>query len=483
VATIVDVAARAGVGVGTVSRVLNNSPLVSEKTRERVMAVIDELDYRPSQLARNLSLGRTLTIGVITPLLTQAAGHRADPRHRRDVAQHAVRPGALHHRDAVAARRAVPQPGAQPGRRPDQHLDRPNDQEVERFRRAGVPVVLVNGRHESLPCVINDDEAGGAMATRHLISLGHTRIGFIGEPADPYGVDWSRSRQTGYCQALAEAGLPVRDEYQIQGPSARRVTARMTNQLLSLPEPPTAVFVATDAQALAVMEAAEEAGVNVPDDLSVIGFDDIDVARYVGLSTILQPLFESGRRGAMLLLESLQVDTLEASRTSSRCSSSSARRHARPRSRPASRPSPQISTATESGGSRSRPASSAVPSSAEASTTSAASTSTSTTPSPRLHATVAPACRTTSQRASSSQWTSGHDPSLTRSRRSSISRRCHSSRRRATARRAPTSRACCARRSPGPAGRAHPPVASRKPRTPAGDPPGPTRRALRPRGR
>jgi DNA-binding LacI/PurR family transcriptional regulator len=313
VATIVDVAARAGVGVGTVSRVLNNSPLVSDKTRERVMAVIDELDYRPSQLARNLSLGRTLTIGVITPLLTQAA---VTERIRGIVATLRNTPY-----DLVLFTIETPSQRAEQFRnlarnRVDGLISIsivPNDQEVDRFRRAGVPVVLVNGRHESLPCVINDDEAGGAMAARHLISLGHTRIGFIGEPADPYGVDWSRSRQTGYCRALAEAGIPVRDEYQLQGASARRVTARMTNQLLALPEPPTAIFVATDAQALGVMEAAEEAGVVVPDDLSVIGFDDIDVARYVGLSTILQPLFESGRRGAMLLLESLQVDTLEPS--------------------------------------------------------------------------------------------------------------------------------------------------------------------------
>lgn len=312
--TIVDVAARAGVGVGTVSRVLNESPLVSVKTRERVLAVIEELDYKPSHLARNLSLGRTLTVGVIVPFLTQAA---AMDRIRGIVATLRTTPY-----DLVLFTVETPTQRAEQFRnlarnRVDGLLSvsiSPGDQEVERFRRAGIPVVLVNARHDDLPRVVTDDTAGGQLATRYLIKLGHQRIAFIGEPAlDPYGVGWSGCRQIGYRNALEAAGIAVRPEYQQLGQAGRAIAHRLTRELLRQSEPPTAIFVASDAQALAVMEAAQDMGLDVPGQLSVIGFDDIDIAKYVGLTTVHQPLFESGCRGAELLLEALEVETLEPS--------------------------------------------------------------------------------------------------------------------------------------------------------------------------
>jgi LacI family transcriptional regulator len=314
VATIVDVAARAGVGVGTVSRVLNNSPLVSDKTRERVMAVIDELDYRPSQMARNLSLGRTLTVGVIVPFLTQSS---VVERIRGIVATLRTTPYDLVLFTVETPAQREEQFRNLARNRVDGLISvslAPGDLEVERFRRAGVPVVLINARHPALPRVLSDDVAGGELATRHLIELGHERIAFIGEPpSDPYGVGWSAARQLGYQRAMTAAGLPMRADYQGLGPAGRRVAHRIAQELLRLDEPPTAVFVASDSQALAVMEAAEQAGVEVPAQLSVVGFDDIDVSKYVGLTTVRQPLFDSGRRGALLLLEALQVDALEPS--------------------------------------------------------------------------------------------------------------------------------------------------------------------------
>ncbi len=310
--TIVDVAAKAGVGVGTVSRVLNDSPLVSDKTRERVKSIIDELDYRPSQMARNLSLGRTLTIGVIVPFLTQSS---VIDRIRGIVATLRTTPYDLVLFTVETPAQRTEQFRNLARNRVDGLLSvslSPGDHEVERFQRAGIPVVLINGRHDAVPRVVTDDVAGGLLATRHLIELGHERIAFIGEPAlDPYGVGWSEFRHQGYRQALTEAGLEVRPQYELLGQAGRPVASRLTLQLMHGAEPPTAVFVASDAQALGVIEAAQEAGLDVPGQLSVIGFDDIKVARYVGLTTVRQPLFESGCRGATLLLEALQVDELE----------------------------------------------------------------------------------------------------------------------------------------------------------------------------
>jgi DNA-binding LacI/PurR family transcriptional regulator len=151
-----------------------------------------------------------------------------------------------------------------------------------------------------------DDVEGGDLATRYLLELGHRRIAFMGDkPSDQFRFDSSRDRTIGYERALARAGLAVRPEYVPEGTQSRHVARSIAEELLQLPEPPTAVFAASDTQALGVLEAARALGVGVPDELSVIGFDDIEIASYVGLTTIRQPLFESGRRGAELLLRAL----------------------------------------------------------------------------------------------------------------------------------------------------------------------------------
>lgn len=305
--TIADVARMAGVGVGTVSRVLNDSPRVSEPTRSAVLATIDALDYRPSRHGRRLSLGRTLTLGVVVPFFTSPS---AVERMRAFV-------------DGIAGSRYdlalfnVTTPGER-----DRHLDDltrgdradgilivtlpPTDAEVDGFAAAGVPVVLVDAAHPALPHVIVDDVDGGYIATRYLLDLGHRRIGFVGGPVpNPFGFTSSPRRQTGYRNALDEAGLDLPLDYVREGPFGRHVAHWLTNELLRLPEPPTAIFAASDTQALGVLEAADRAGLAVPGGLSVIGFDDIEVASYVGLTTVRQPLAESGKRGAELLLAAL----------------------------------------------------------------------------------------------------------------------------------------------------------------------------------
>ena len=151
-----------------------------------------------------------------------------------------------------------------------------------------------------------DDVAGGELATRYLIELGHRRIAFIGDkPADPFRCQSSRDRTIGYERALAAAGIPVRPDYIREGTQSRHLARNIADELLRLPERPTAVFAASDVQALGVLEAARGLGIDVPEQLSVIGFDDIEIASYVGLTTVRQPLFESGRRGAELLLQAL----------------------------------------------------------------------------------------------------------------------------------------------------------------------------------
>jgi DNA-binding LacI/PurR family transcriptional regulator len=311
VATIRDVARRAGVGVGTVSRVLNGSPSVSGDTRRRVQCAIDELHFVPNLSARRLSTGRTGEIAVIAPFFTRPAFierlrgvqerllesaydlnlYNVETPRRRDQCL----------REAPRARRAdgviilsLP----------------PRDDDLPYLAQAETPIVLVDANHPSLSAlnrIIVDDVCGGRAAAQHLIDLGHRRIAFLSDWLDsPFNFTSSRDRYLGYCRALKEAGADVRPEYFTQGEHSLSEARRSTLALLGLPLPPTAIFAASDDQALGVLEAARDAGLRVPADLSVIGYDDIEIAAYVGLTTIRQQLYESGRRGVELLLEMLQ---------------------------------------------------------------------------------------------------------------------------------------------------------------------------------
>jgi DNA-binding LacI/PurR family transcriptional regulator len=156
---------------------------------------------------------------------------------------------------------------------------------------------------EGLPHVIGDDVAGGEAATRHLVKLGHRRIAFVGDEFDnPFAFTSSRHRYEGYERALRAAGIAPLPDLVSLGAHSRYEARELAAGLLRRPDRPSAVFAASDTQALGVISAAHEAGLRVPDDVSVVGYDDIEVAEYLELTTVRQHLFESGRLGAELLL-------------------------------------------------------------------------------------------------------------------------------------------------------------------------------------
>jgi len=301
--TIARVAALAGVGVGTVSRVLNDSGAVSTSTRRRVEEAIDALGYEPSAAARALSTGRTMSIGVVAPFLTQPSV----VERLRGVAR----------RVADADYRLL----LFDVERPDRLYDSVGHFAVngrvdgllvvslalpEGFRAGSVPIVLVDRENPDLPSVHIDDEAGGRLATEHLLELGHTRIAFVGDiEENPYGFDSSARRRRGYAAALHDAGVAIDPALVRTGPHGRDAARALARDLLEAAVPPSAIFAASDDQALGVLEAAESASVSVPDRLSVVGFDDLEVARYAHLTTVAQPLEASGARGVDLLLDAL----------------------------------------------------------------------------------------------------------------------------------------------------------------------------------
>ncbi|HEV7719889.1 MAG TPA: LacI family DNA-binding transcriptional regulator [Iamia sp.] len=310
-ATIAEVAARAGVGAGTVSRVLNHSPKVSETTRARVQAAIAELGYRPNPLAQGLSRGRCRTLGVVVPYFTtpspverlrgvaaalDGAQHDLVIFNVESVAHRDDFLGTLDRRDRADGLLLMSFP--------------PPPADLARIVTAGVPVVLVDAVAEGVSSVVVDDVAGGRMATEHLLGLGHERIAFIGgDPDEPLGFTSADDRELGFRQAMADAGVEVDESLVRYGTHAREVAVAIAKDLLRQAAPPTAVFATADVQALGVIEAVRSLGRHVPDDLSVIGFDDIELSAYVGLTTVRQPLFESGQLATRLLLEALAGDT------------------------------------------------------------------------------------------------------------------------------------------------------------------------------
>jgi DNA-binding LacI/PurR family transcriptional regulator len=303
-----DVARHAGVSVATVSRVLNDLPLVSPETRDRVMRVVEELGYRRSATARSLSLGRSQTIGVVAPFFTtlsvverlrgiseRLAEHGYDlmlfdvetPGQRAD----ALRDFARH--DRVDGLLVISLPLA--------------DDEVEALRRNDLPVVLVDIAHPGLPHVVIDDVRGGELAAEHLLAKGHRRIGFVGDmPANPFGFTSSERRREGFRHALRAAGIDPVDDLERRGVHGREQARELAEAMLGSDNRPTAVFAASDIQAFGVLEAADTLGLRVPEDVAVIGFDDIEMAAIIGLTTVRQPLRESGARGTELLLAAIE---------------------------------------------------------------------------------------------------------------------------------------------------------------------------------
>jgi DNA-binding LacI/PurR family transcriptional regulator len=302
--TIGDVAKRAGVGRGTVSRVLNNRPNVDPGTRARVQAVIDELDFVPSTAARRLSLGRSQTVAVVVPFLTRPS----TVERLRGIESGLVTAGLdmmAMNVESAERRDAILRDIARPERIDGLILVSiaPHEDELARITATGLPVILVDAHHRRLPRVVTDDVGGGRIAAQHLLGLGHRRLGFVGDvPRPGFGFASSRLRLRGVEQALRAEGMALREE-DIGLAEHGRASARASAEaILSRRERPTAIVAASDTEAMGVLQAAAELGLAVPGDLSVIGYDDIESADFLGLTTVRQPLFETGERAVRRLV-------------------------------------------------------------------------------------------------------------------------------------------------------------------------------------
>jgi len=307
--TIRDVARLSGVSPMTVSRVINDSERVSPETRRRVEEAISELGYVPSRLARGLSRQRTGTLAVIVPDVANPF-FTAIVRAAEEVARRAdyhvilcdtradlgVERGVIEELIAHRVEGAVIAPVSD---RTATHL--------RRLAEFGVPFVLIDRRIPGVDCdvVLGDSSSGARQLVEHLVSLGHRRIGFIVESDD---VSTARDRRAGYEAALKAAGIaldPALVAHAAPDPSGG--SAGMS-RLLELEERPTAVFTVNNLVALGAIEAVRAAGLEVPDDVALVCFDDIEYASrlYPFLTAMEQPAQTFGTLGTQLLLERIE---------------------------------------------------------------------------------------------------------------------------------------------------------------------------------
>ena len=306
-ATISDVARRARVTTATVSNVMTQRVPVSAKTRARVLKAIEELGYRPNLVARGLAQGKTSTLALVVPTISNPFFAEVVEEVERVADQH-------DYQVLLSMTHQSPQEG-------NRHLERMASRWVDGFivmgmaaditdvlalKHASKEVVLCvwnqDPRAQSLPIVDIDFRLAGELATRHLLECGHRHIAAIVE--EP--VQWTRRR--GFETVLAEAGLTAPPEYICQGDSSFESGYYGALALLALPEPPTAIFAGNDWMALGAIEAISNRGLSVPRDLAVVGVDDISLAAraHPPLTTISIPKREMARTATELLLRQIQ---------------------------------------------------------------------------------------------------------------------------------------------------------------------------------
>jgi DNA-binding LacI/PurR family transcriptional regulator len=318
-ATIYDIAEEADVSTATVSRVFNDEDGVSEETRQHVLDAAEALNYRPHASAQNLAREHTNQIAVVAPVVANyfymhvmrgIQGVLAD--HDMDLMIHSPGnpQGRIHARPDPESLNTYMARALQPGRNDGiLLLSMPLTGEwAERLADTSRAVVLVDGEHPAFESFSVDNKHGGYEATQHLIDRGYERIGHITVEYDPPP---ARARREGYEEALRDHGRSVDDR--LIAASDERPFAfsekgghQAMTTLLDRDPPPDAVFAGSDMQALGAMRAAQEADLRVPEDLAIVGFDDVELSRCAGLTTLRQPARTMGVRATENLLRRIE---------------------------------------------------------------------------------------------------------------------------------------------------------------------------------
>jgi LacI family transcriptional regulator len=312
--TIYDVAREAGVSMATVSRVVNNNPNVKPQTRKKVFEAIERLGYRPNAVARGLASKKTTTVGVVIPDISNAIFAEV-ARGIEDIA-------TMYRYNIILCNA---------DKKKDKEISVINtllekqvdgllfmggvvtQEHIEAFRTSSVPIVLcaTTDNNNTIPAVDINHEEAAFDAVRLLIEHGHRNIGMISgtlqDPANGY------ARYQGYKKALEQANIPLREDYVRVGNYRYESGIEAMKYFLSLPERPTAIFSATDEMAIGAIHTIQDAGLNVPEDISVISVDNSRMASMVRplLTTVAQPMYDIGAVSMRLLTKLMNKENIE----------------------------------------------------------------------------------------------------------------------------------------------------------------------------
>lgn len=311
--TIKDIAEIAGVSHTTVSRALRGNPRISTHTIERIRLIAEDLGYIPNTVARGLKTRRSQVLGVIVrrivdPFFSEVLQGIEDVLHEADYSLFL----AASHRDPEREREIMQALGE---RRVDGVIVSSTQIQPEHLRhleRFHVPLVLINNQSIDEPnvqSVYHDDAYGSRRLMQHLLGLGHKRIAYLGNGR---GGRTNAQRIQGYREALVQAGLDLNPDYIVIGPNGQPDGGvKGMKELLTASERPTAVACYNDMMAIGAIQAILQAGLRVPVDVSITGFDNIELAAYVAppLTTFHQPKYELGREAAAMILRVLNEET------------------------------------------------------------------------------------------------------------------------------------------------------------------------------
>lgn len=309
--TIKDIARLAGVSTATVSRVLNNKPYISKEIKEKVMFIIKQTGYRPNLNAKSLASQQTFTIGVIVPNIanpyfaeiTQWLEFFAD-KNDYDIILVDTRNNPQKEKRIFDMFRQKRVDGIIIA----SLLKKESEIVIYEFLKNKYPIVLIDRHFESIitDYVVNDNELGGYMATKHLIELGHKKITFLCRSLEEYAV---KLRYKGYLKALQEYNLPIKEEYLIEsnipliegGIKGAEIFANLKSN-------PTAIFAANDYMAIGAMKYLKEKCYKIPQDVSIVGFDNIELSQYIEppLTTVTQNKMEMCKIAFEILLRKIE---------------------------------------------------------------------------------------------------------------------------------------------------------------------------------
>ena len=305
---IEDVAAAANVSVATVSRALRHLPNVADSTRERVIGIAESMGYRPDPAASRLATGRTRTVTVVVPHLSSWYFSTVIAGAEAVCAEAGYECVVMSVGSIAGCNRLLGEPS---------HLERRTDglvlvnipateTQAESLLQRGVALSTIGTRTPGHPAVLIDDAGAARLATRHLTDLGHRRIGLIsGQHDDPMNFAVPHQRRAGFVAALDDAGVRFEETLVYSGNFGIDGGHEAMGALLDRPDPPTAVFAMSDEMAFGALMALSERGLHPADDVSLIGIDDHDVARVVGLTTVRQRVASHGAAATRALLSRL----------------------------------------------------------------------------------------------------------------------------------------------------------------------------------